>query len=157
MAETKQPKHLRKAMAKWAEQRGDLYAPACPSRGVLEHVTSRWGVLVLVALLEGTHRFSELRRKVGGVSEKMLAQTLHALEEDGFVHREVFPVIPPRVDYSLTPMGEEVAGHVEVLADWIEENLPRVFAARAQHVPRKSASEATAEAEAKRNLRSRRG
>ena len=59
MTANKQPKHLRKAMAKWAEQRGDLYAPACPSRGVLEHVTSRWGVLVLVALLEGTHRFSE--------------------------------------------------------------------------------------------------
>ncbi len=88
-----------------AEQRGDLYAPACPSRGVLDHVTSRWGVLVLVALLEGTHRFSELRRKVAGVSEKMLAQTLQALEEDGFVLREVYPVIPPRVDYSLTPMG----------------------------------------------------
>ena len=142
MTANKQPKHLRKAMAKWAEQRGDLYAPACPSRGVLDHVTSRWGVLVLVALLEGTHRFSELRRKVAGVSEKMLAQTLHALEEDGFVLREVYPVIPPRVDYSLTPMGEEVAGHIEALTDWIEENMPRIFAARAQHVPRKSAPEA---------------
>ncbi|KFA90769.1 winged helix-turn-helix transcriptional regulator [Archangium violaceum] len=141
MTASKQPKHLRKAMAKWAEQRGDLYAAACPSRGVLDHVTSRWGVLVLVALLEGTHRFSELRRKVAGVSEKMLAQTLHALEEDGFVVREVFPVIPPRVDYSLTPMGQEVASHIEALTDWIEDNLPRVFAARAQHVSRKSAPE----------------
>ncbi|OJT25790.1 transcriptional regulator [Archangium sp. Cb G35] len=141
MTASKQPKHLRKAMAKWAEQRGDLYAAACPSRGVLDHVTSRWGVLVLVALLEGTHRFSELRRKVSGVSEKMLAQTLHALEEDGFVVREVFPVIPPRVDYSLTPLGQEVASHIEALTDWIEDNLPRVFAARAQHASRKSASE----------------
>ncbi|WNG51641.1 helix-turn-helix transcriptional regulator [Archangium minus] len=140
MTTNKQPKHLRKAMAKWAEQRGDLYAAACPSRGVLEHVTSRWGVLVLVALLEGTHRFSELRRKVAGVSEKMLAQTLHALEEDGFVLREVYPVIPPRVDYSLTPMGEEVARHIEVLTDWIEENMPRIFAARAQHVLKESES-----------------
>jgi DNA-binding HxlR family transcriptional regulator len=157
MTANKQPKHLRKAMAKWAEQRGDLYAPACPSRGVLDHVTSRWGVLVLVALLEGTHRFSELRRKVAGVSEKMLAQTLHALEEDGFVLREVYPVIPPRVDYSLTPMGEEVAGHVEALADWIEENLPRIVTARAQHVPRKSAPEAPAGAEPKKEPRVRRG
>ncbi|NMO18392.1 helix-turn-helix transcriptional regulator [Pyxidicoccus fallax] len=139
MTANKQPRHLRKAMAKWAEQRGNLYAAACPSRGVLEHVTSRWGVLVLVALLEGTHRFSELRRKVAGVSEKMLAQTLHALEEDGFVLREVYPVIPPRVDYSLTPMGREVAEHMEVLTDWIEDNLPRVFAARAQHTPKKTA------------------
>ncbi|MCY1075800.1 winged helix-turn-helix transcriptional regulator [Archangium lansingense] len=139
MTASKQPKHQRKSMAKWAEQRGNLYAAACPSRGVLDHVTSRWGVLVLLALLEGTHRFSELRRKVGGVSEKMLAQTLHALEEDGFVVREVFPVIPPRVDYSLTPMGQEVATHIEALTYWIEDNLPRVFAARAQHAARKSA------------------
>ncbi|MFE8603976.1 winged helix-turn-helix transcriptional regulator [Archangium violaceum] len=150
MTASKQPKHLRKAMAKWAEQRGDLYAAACPSRGVLEHVTSRWGVLVLVALLEGTHRFSELRRKVSGVSEKMLAQTLHALEADGFVVREVFPVIPPRVDYSLTPMGQEVASHIEALTDWIEDNMPRVFAARAQHVSRKSASESGKEGRAGR-------
>ncbi|WPB77215.1 helix-turn-helix domain-containing protein [Archangium violaceum] len=150
MTASKQPKHLRKAMAKWAEQRGDLYAAACPSRGVLDHITSRWGVLVLVALLEGTHRFSELRRKVSGVSEKMLAQTLHALEEDGFVAREVFPVIPPRVDYSLTPMGQEVASHIEALTDWIEDNMPRVFAARAQHVSRKSASESGKEGRAGR-------
>lgn len=111
---------------------GDLYSTACPSRSVLDHVTSRWGVLVLVALLEGTHRFSELRRKVAGVSEKMLAQTLQALESDGFVRREVFPVIPPRVDYSLTPLGQEVAERVESLADWIEENLGRILFARAE-------------------------
>ncbi|MFL5322251.1 MAG: winged helix-turn-helix transcriptional regulator [Myxococcaceae bacterium] len=110
--------------------KGDLYAPACPSRGVLDHVTSRWGVLVLDALLEGTHRFSELRRRIGGVSEKMLAQTLQALEQDGFVNREVFPVIPPKVEYSLTPLGREVAEHVRGLARWIERNLPRISAAR---------------------------
>lgn len=117
-------------------RRGDLYAPTCPSRSVMEHVTSRWGVLVLVALLDGTMRFSELRRKVAGVSEKMLAQTLHALESDGFVLRQIYPVIPPRVDYSLTPLGREVAAHVETLADWIEENMPRVTKARAAHAAR---------------------
>ncbi|MHA7634657.1 winged helix-turn-helix transcriptional regulator [Corallococcus sp. M7] len=123
------------------KQRGDLYAPMCPSRGVLEHVTSQWGVLVLVALKEeGTHRFSELRRKVGGVSEKMLAQTLQSLEQDGFVHREAHPVIPPHVDYSLTPLGEEVAVHVEALTSWIEDNLARVMTARTQAPPRKKAS-----------------
>ncbi|WP_164012559.1 winged helix-turn-helix transcriptional regulator [Pyxidicoccus trucidator] len=140
MSETKQPKRLRKLMVKWAEERGDVYAPNCPSRGVLDHVTSRWGVLVLVALMDGTHRFSELRRQVAGVSEKMLAQTLHALEEDGFVLREVHPVIPPHVDYSLTPLGREVAGHVEVLVDWLEESMPRILEARARHKPRESAS-----------------
>ncbi|MBF5045313.1 helix-turn-helix transcriptional regulator [Aggregicoccus sp. 17bor-14] len=131
MADTNSRGALKRALAKRASERGDLYAPACPSRGVLEHVTSRWGVLVLVALLERTHRFSELRRRVGGVSEKMLAQTLQALEADGFVLREVHPVIPPHVDYSLTALGREVAAHVEALADWIEEAMPRVLAARA--------------------------
>lgn len=113
-----------------SKSRGDLYAPACPSRGVLEHVTSRWGVLVLAALLDGTHRFSELRRKVAGVSEKMLAQTLQLLETDGFVHREVFAEIPPRVEYSLTPLGREAALHVRSLVTWIEDNLQRVLTAR---------------------------
>ena len=123
------------------KQRGDLYAAVCPSRGVLEHVTSRWGVLVLVALREeGMHRFSELRRKVGGVSEKMLAQTLQALEQDGFVLREAHPVIPPHVDYSLTPLGQEVAEHMVGLTTWIEENLPRVLEARSQETRRKKAS-----------------
>ncbi|CAM3134905.1 helix-turn-helix transcriptional regulator [Corallococcus sp. ZKHCc1 1396] len=123
------------------KQRGDLYAAVCPSRGVLEHLTSRWGVLVLIALREeGTHRFSELRRKVGGVSEKMLAQTLQALEQDGFVLREAHPVIPPHVDYSLTPLGQEVAEHVKGLTTWIEDNLHRVLTARTQEVRRKKAS-----------------
>jgi DNA-binding HxlR family transcriptional regulator len=108
----------------------DVNAANCPSRVVLEHVTSRWGVLILAALLDGTHRFNELRRIVGGVSEKMLAQTLQTLERDGFVHREAHPVIPPRVDYSLTPLGEEAARQVWALARWVERRLPDVLAAR---------------------------
>ncbi|ADO74840.1 winged helix-turn-helix transcriptional regulator [Stigmatella aurantiaca] len=140
MTVSKRGRHLAQAMAKRAAQRGDLYAVECPSRGVLEHVTSRWGVLVLVALLDDTHRFSELRRKVAGVSEKMLAQTLHALEDDGFVLRESYPVIPPRVDYSLTPMGREVAEHVEVLTDWIEENMPRITEARTRQGSRRTSA-----------------
>ena len=108
-------------------RRGVLFSEKCPSREVLKHVTSRWGVLVLVALLGGTHRFSDLRRKIGGVSEKMLAQTLQWLEGDGFVLRTAYPVVPPHVEYSLTPLGLEVAQRVEGLADWIEENLPRIL------------------------------
>jgi DNA-binding HxlR family transcriptional regulator len=111
-------------------QRGELFAVECPSRDVLKHVTSRWGVLVLVALLAGTHRFSDLRRKVGGVSEKMLAQTLQWLEGDGFVLRTSYPVVPPHVEYSLTPLGREVGQRVEALADWIDANLPAVMEAR---------------------------
>jgi DNA-binding HxlR family transcriptional regulator len=109
------------------KSRGDLFAPACPSRDVLKHVTSRWGVLVLFALMEGTHRFSDLRRKVGGVSEKMLAQTLQYLEKDGFIKRVSHPVVPPHVEYSLTPLGEEISHHVGSLADWIETNLPKIM------------------------------
>lgn len=111
-------------------RRGELLAAACPSRDVLRHVTSRWGVLVLLVLADGTQRFSGLRRKIGGVSEKMLAQTLQWLEHDGLVVRHEFPVVPPHVEYSLTPMGNEVAVHVRGLADWIELNLHRILAVR---------------------------
>jgi DNA-binding HxlR family transcriptional regulator len=117
-------------------RRGDVFADACPSREVLKHVTSRWGVLVLVALQDGTLRFSDIRRKIAGVSEKMLAQTLQGLEADGFVQRTAYPVVPPHVDYRLTPLGEEVATRVAALADWIETNLPRILAARPAHLDR---------------------
>lgn len=106
--------------------RGNLLASECPSRVVLKHLTSRWGVLVLIALQGGTHRFSDLRRKIGGVSERMLAQTLQFLEADGIVLRRDFQVVPPHVDYSLTPLGEEAAAQVRRLADWIETNLPQI-------------------------------
>lgn len=109
---------------------GDLFAEPCPSRDILKHVCSRWGVLILIALRQGTHRFSELRRKIGGVSEKMLAQSLQSLTEDGFVLRVSHHVVPPFVEYSLTPMGEEVADRVAALADWIELNTSRVLDAR---------------------------
>jgi DNA-binding HxlR family transcriptional regulator len=137
MPSTTKKRVLDRMMA--SRQRGDVFAKTCPSRSVMEHVTSRWGVLVLVALLEGTMRFSELRRRVDGVSEKMLAQTLQALESDGFLLRQVYPVIPPRVDYSLTPLGREIAAHVETLADWIEENMPRVSKARVAHTEKRAA------------------
>ncbi|RUP27711.1 MAG: transcriptional regulator [Curvibacter sp.] len=110
--------------------RGDVFSEACPSREVLRNVTSRWGVLILVALRGGTHRFSDLRRKVNGISEKMLAQTLQTLEQDGFVLRVAHPVIPPHVEYSLTPVGQEVSRRVEDLADWIERSLPQILQAR---------------------------
>ncbi|MFC1458480.1 winged helix-turn-helix transcriptional regulator [Microvirga arabica] len=107
-------------------QRGNLMAASCPSREVLKHVTSRWGVLVLIALETDTLRFSALRRSVGGVSERMLAQTLQWLEGDGLVERIAYDVVPPHVEYSLTPLGREAAEKVRVLADWIETSLPRI-------------------------------
>jgi DNA-binding HxlR family transcriptional regulator len=108
--------------------RGNLLAEHCPSRDVLKHVTSRWGVLVLIVLEGGTLRFSELRRRIGGVSERMLAQTLQWLEGDGLVLRVAHDVVPPHVDYSLTPLGAQAASHVRQLADWIEGNIGAIAA-----------------------------
>lgn len=109
--------------------RGVVLAAECPSRSILNHVTSRWGVLVLFVLSDGTHRFSQLRRKIGGVSERMLAQTLQALEADGFVRRKALPVVPLHVEYSLTPLGQELAPKVIGLIDWIETNLHQIISA----------------------------
>ncbi|MGW3206495.1 winged helix-turn-helix transcriptional regulator [Streptomyces sp. NPDC001135] len=107
----------------------------CPHRLVLEHVTSRWGVLVLIQLLDRPYRFSELRRAISGlggrgVSEKMLTQTLQTLERDGLVHRDAKPVIPPRVDYSLTGLGREAAEQVRALAQWTQQRMDDVLSAR---------------------------
>ena len=111
-------------------RRGNVLATDCPSRGVLDHVTSRWAVLLFMVLQDGTHRFSELHRQVGGVSENMLAQTLRALEEDGFVERRAYATVPPHVEYTLTPLGHEVGAHVVALADWVQEHIGDVIAAR---------------------------
>lgn len=111
----------------------DVFARACSSRGILEHLTGRWGTLALAALAEGPFRFNALRRKVDGVSEKMLAQTLQALERDGFVHREAQPTIPPRVEYSLTPSGIEVAARLRDLIEFVEGKVPEVAEARARY------------------------
>ena len=100
----------------------------CPSRVVLDHITSKWGVLVLVALSEGPQRWSALRRRSEGVSEKMLAQTLKTLERDGFVHRDAQPVIPPRVDYSLTTRGEALVRLLLPLVLWVADNAEDVLA-----------------------------
>lgn len=110
----------------------DVMNEKCPSRRVLNHVTSRWGVLVLIALQDGTHRFSMLRRRVGGVSERMLAQTLRVLEEDGFIRRTAHPVVPPHVDYDLTPLGRTVAEKVHALAVCIEDSLDQILTPRGQ-------------------------
>lgn len=109
---------------------GELLNVNCPSRDVLKRVTSRWSVLILLALQDQTLRFSELRRTVGGVSERMLAQNLRYLEEDGFVQRIAYDVVPPHVEYRLTPLGREVGEQVVGLADWLELNLGRILAQR---------------------------
>ncbi|KAB1143761.1 helix-turn-helix transcriptional regulator [Streptomyces luteolifulvus] len=111
----------------------NVFAKACPSRGTLEHVTGRWGGLALGALYEGSLRFNELRRRIDGVSEKMLSQTLHALERDGLVHREAQPTNPPRVDYELTPLGRGVAERLLTLIHFVEGRMDDVLQARERY------------------------
>lgn len=108
----------------------DVFSRDCPSREALRAVTSRWGVLALAALHDGELRFSELRRRVDGVSERMLSQTLQALERDGFVDREVLQQIPPRVEYSLTDLGREVAKRLVGLIELVEGRMAEVVAAQ---------------------------
>ena len=106
---------------------GGVFPAACPSRELLDHVMSKWGVLVLVSLTEGPQRWSELRRRAQGISEKMLAQTLKTLEADGLVHRDQQPGMPPRVDYSLTPLGEELAEVMVPLLRWVGRNADAII------------------------------
>ncbi|MFF4567116.1 winged helix-turn-helix transcriptional regulator [Streptomyces sp. NPDC001435] len=111
----------------------NVFAKACPSRGTLEHVTGRWGGLTLGALHEGSMRFNELRRRIDGVSEKMLSQTLHALERDGLVRREAQPTNPPRVDYELTPLGHQIAERLLSLIHFVESSMDNVLRARQEY------------------------
>ncbi|WP_203337458.1 winged helix-turn-helix transcriptional regulator [Nocardioides limicola] len=107
---------------------GGVFPANCPSRTVLDHVTSKWGVLVLLALAEEEPlRWSDLRRRVEGVSEKMLAQTLRTLGEDGLVARLAHPVVPPHVEYSLTERGRELAALLQPLMRWIAANAEEIL------------------------------
>lgn len=108
----------------------DVFARGCASRETLQTVTGRWGVLALAALAESNYRFGELRRRVDGVSERMLSQTLQALERDGLVSRTVLTTIPPKVEYGLTPLGEKVADHLTGLIEFVESSMPEVLKAR---------------------------
>ncbi|WP_370695396.1 winged helix-turn-helix transcriptional regulator [Patulibacter sp.] len=108
----------------------DVFARGCTSRLLLQDVTGRWGALALGALHQGPARFNALRRRVDGVSEKMLAQTLQALERDGLVVRDVQGTIPPRVEYRLTPLGTTIAERVVDLIELLEASMGDVTVAQ---------------------------
>lgn len=111
----------------------DVFARSCSSRGTLQHLTGRWGALTIVALRldDEPMRFSEIRRRVDGISDRMLSQTLGDLERDGMVVRTVHSTIPPHVSYALTPLGLRVADPLQELAAIIEAELPSVLEAQA--------------------------
>jgi DNA-binding HxlR family transcriptional regulator len=104
----------------------------CPIRGVLDRIGDQWSYLVLSSLADGTLRFNELKRQIGDISQHMLARTLKKLEQDGLVTRTLFPVIPPRVDYTLTPLGHSLLVPMRGLVAWADENHAAIRAARRQ-------------------------
>lgn len=111
----------------------DVFARGCSSRGALQHLTGRWGALAIVALRldDEPMRFSDIRRRVDGISDRMLSQTLGDLERDGMVVRTVHSTIPPHVSYALTPLGLRVAEPLRELTEIIEAELPNVLESQA--------------------------
>lgn len=116
------------SLAEIRERSGEVFLDGCPTRVVLDHVMSKWGVLVLLALSDGTLRWGELRREVEGISEKMLASTLRTLEADGIVARTSYPEVPPRVEYALTDLGRELMERMLPLVEWVAANASAIVA-----------------------------
>lgn len=112
--------------------KGRVLSKNCPSREILNHLTSRWGTLVMIALLEDTKRFSEIRRTIEGISERMLTETLKQLENDGMLVRRAYHTVPPHVEYSLTEHGRQAGAKIRALVDWLENSLPDILAQKEQ-------------------------
>jgi DNA-binding HxlR family transcriptional regulator len=120
----------------------DAFLAACPSRQVLARISDKWVTLILVALARGPLRYSDLRKIIAGVSQKMLTQTLRALERDGLVSRTVAARVPVRVDYQLTPLGESLMPAVNAVKSWAEEHIGEIEASRAAYDRRAGGAQA---------------
>ena len=117
--------------------------PTCELRNILDRIADKWSLLVICILADGTHRFSQLRREIDGISQRMLTLTLRQLEREGLVRRTVFPVVPPRVDYQLTPLGSTLLDTIQTLVAWAGEHGNEIIDARAAYDARAAAHEAT--------------
>jgi DNA-binding HxlR family transcriptional regulator len=113
----------------------DVLSEACPSRQVLDRIADKWTALVIFALSDETLRYGELKRRVQGISQKMLTQTLRSLEQDGLVDRRVYPVVPPMVEYTLTPLGRTLFEPLSAICRWAERYLPQLVANRTRRRP----------------------
>jgi DNA-binding HxlR family transcriptional regulator len=113
----------------------DLYNPQCPSRQLLELLANKWTLLIVRLLAQQPYRYRALQRACGGVTQKMLTQTLRELERDGIVKRTVHPVVPPRVEYALTPLGTSLTAPLDAICEWVYANFDAVDAARAHYRP----------------------
>ncbi len=117
-----------------------VFDPRCGAQQVLARIADRWTALIIYRLAGGTKRYSELQRTIGGVSQKMLTQTLRNLERDGLVERRVYPVIPPKVEYSLTPLGRTLIEPLRAICKWAEAHLVELEQARARFHGRTAAT-----------------
>lgn len=111
----------------------NVYDANCPTRLVLNRIADKWTVLVMSSLEQGTKRFSTLQRELGGISQKMLTQTLRGLERDGLVHRTIYPTVPPKVEYTLTPLGRTLVGLVDAVRVWSEQHIEAVMQAQTHY------------------------
>ncbi|MDD5199946.1 MAG: helix-turn-helix domain-containing protein [Terrimicrobiaceae bacterium] len=112
--------------------RPSVLNPDCSSRAVLDRIADKWTALIIRVLSGGTKRHNELRRLIPGVSQKMLTQTLRSLENDGLVNRRLYPVVPPKVEYSLTPLGRSLIEPLDAICVWAEKHFPELESARAR-------------------------
>lgn len=110
----------------------DAFSAACPTRAALDRIASKWTVLIIDALSVEPLRYRALHRRIEGVSQKMLTQTLRELEGDGLVSRTVFPTVPPQVEYALTPLGRSLSGPIGAVREWAEQNINEVLASRSR-------------------------
>ncbi|KAB8145113.1 helix-turn-helix transcriptional regulator [Chloroflexia bacterium SDU3-3] len=115
------------------QQQPDIFQSECHSRQVLRLIADQWTMLVFYALGDGAMRFSQLLRRIDGISKKMLTQTLRAMERDGLIRRVVHPVVPPMVEYSLTPLGESLLGPIQAICEWAYGHLGEVAKAQAAY------------------------
>jgi DNA-binding HxlR family transcriptional regulator len=111
----------------------NLFDTNCAGHQMLEHIANKWTVLIVYALTQGKKRYSELKQQIVGVSPKMLIQNLRNLERCGLIEREIYPTVPPRVDYSLTTLGESLVEPLAILGEWAYRHIPEVNAAMEQY------------------------
>jgi DNA-binding HxlR family transcriptional regulator len=113
-------------------KKNDVLNPRCPSRLVLDRIADKWTALVIQVLASGTRRYAELQREIGGISQKMLTQTLRSLERDGLVQRKVYPEVPPKVEYALSKLGRTLIEPLQAICRWSEKHLSELEANRAR-------------------------
>ena len=118
----------------------DVYSQNCPTRLVLDHIADKWASLILWRLSDGPVRFNELRRKIEGISTKVLSQALKELERDGLILRRAFATVPVTVEYSVTPLGQTLAEKLATVTQWAEQNIEQVLAAQARYDESRAAS-----------------